>query len=65
MMLHLRRTEAILLIKDVHYVSKRALFNHIEASDSGLDLLPLGRSRALRLCSFGHCWDDRDMLGMA
>ena len=61
----LRRTEAMLLIKDVHYVSKRALFNDIEASDSGLDPFPLRCSRAMRLCSFGYCWDDRGMLGMA
>ena len=55
----------MLLIKDVHYVSKRALFNDIEASDSGLDPFPLRCSRAMRLRSFGYCWDDRDMLGMA
>jgi hypothetical protein len=65
MMRHVRRTEAMLLVKDVDYISKRALVHDVQASYNGLDRLPLGRSGAMRLGSFGHGWDDRGMLGMA
>ena len=64
-MRNIRRPEAMMLIKNVDYISKWAFLHHVQALQNRLDSLPFGWVGALRLGSFGNGWDDRCMLRVA
>jgi len=64
-MRNVRRPEAIMLVKNVDYISKEAFLHHVQALYNGFDSLPFSCIWALRLGSFGNGWDDRCMLRAA